>query len=197
MKPSVTFGSKLGRGEEGERTAHSMLILLHFGRCCGYPSVKACSLRQQHQTEGKELSLKECAPRRLRALILQLLWHELPQPLPPLPQATNVLLETIFRNDSLSVYGKADREGLIRIASLLQAGASKTMKTNLANAIRVLKQSCADCGMRADSRCSRCHQTLYCSRACQKHHWLHHKSKCVQHHDVNTKGAVCKPCGMD
>ena len=34
-------------------------------------------------------------------------------------------------------------------------------------------------------RCGKCHDTLYCSRACRKEHWQHHKRTCGQKH-MNT-----------
>jgi len=38
--------------------------------------------------------------------------------------------------------------------------------------------ACAWCGARAGMSCGRCHQALYCTKACQKKHWKAHKLVC-------------------
>lgn len=37
---------------------------------------------------------------------------------------------------------------------------------------------CHVCGAPADKKCSKCHVTRYCSEACQRAHWPHHKAAC-------------------
>lgn len=53
-------------------------------------------------------------------------------------------------------------------------------------------QSCAHCGVVNPDlnlqQCSACKQTLYCSKACQCHHWTKHKNQCkqVSNRDMNS-----------
>ena len=37
---------------------------------------------------------------------------------------------------------------------------------------------CFACGAPADKKCSKCHGARYCSEACQRKHWPHHKAAC-------------------
>ena len=41
-----------------------------------------------------------------------------------------------------------------------------------------VRKACAMCGASYGKRCSGCYQVRYCSRRCQKDHWLEHKPAC-------------------
>jgi len=41
------------------------------------------------------------------------------------------------------------------------------------------KLVCNACGAKAESRCSKCGQVFYCSRACQRSDWAQHQRACV------------------
>jgi hypothetical protein len=36
----------------------------------------------------------------------------------------------------------------------------------------------SECNNKATFLCSKCQKVYYCSRTCQKNHWLHHKKDC-------------------
>ena len=37
---------------------------------------------------------------------------------------------------------------------------------------------CHACGKKAEHKCGSCSAALYCSEACQRAHWVHHKKPC-------------------
>ncbi|EFJ52915.1 hypothetical protein VOLCADRAFT_86388 [Volvox carteri f. nagariensis] len=57
--------------------------------------------------------------------------------------------------------------------------------------------SCAICDKPALFRCARCKVERYCSRECQRDHWPHHKTRCVQLAAAAKAAAVDRPAAGD
>lgn len=49
--------------------------------------------------------------------------------------------------------------------------------------------SCAKCGLNAENKCGACGLIDYCSRDCQKSHWITHKSACQHEMKIRKKMA--------
>lgn len=56
------------------------------------------------------------------------------------------------------------------------------------------QSSCANCGVQAYYRCSRCKKHRYCSKTCQLALWTHHKTECVLQLTPTPSETECPIC---
>ncbi|OJT07671.1 hypothetical protein TRAPUB_1470 [Trametes pubescens] len=90
------------------------------------------------------------------------------------------------------------RRGLTRVHAMVHGlrladthAPYHTMPLRPAHIVHPLAGSCANCEMAANDgaclklkRCSRCHMTRYCGRACQKRDWAQHRVVCGMVHEI-------------
>jgi zinc finger MYND domain-containing protein 10 len=99
---------------------------------------------------------------------------------------TSAIKKFAEKQSSTVFTGKDEKRTIIKIAKILSEGFEGADKFSTATTATSggiddgddVLQSCPECGLPADQRCSGCQKVFYCSRACQVKQWKNHKLDC-------------------
>jgi hypothetical protein len=91
------------------------------------------------------------------------------------------MLDSITKNVNYEALAKEQKKNLLEESPAMQQEIAKSLATmyNLDEMDTLLDDpKCAQCGVLATQRCSRCKNEWYCGRACQVKSWKIHKQVC-------------------